>query len=361
MSSSTATSKPRSAFVQALGRGLRSRAFSILIVFAALVAVTTAVNPTFLGSSDGWRALLLDPSIYIILAIGEAIVIITKNVDLSVGSILGLSAWSIGSAYLAWPDMPVPVAFLLGIGVGAFLGFVNGGLVAIAKVPGMVVTLGTMYIFRGVAILWAGSKRINPKDFSQDFRDLGNARLIPDFIIVNDVPFFGNVKIGALPALTLLAVLVLIAVSWYMRNVRTGRQLYAIGSAPQAAELYGLPFRRLSFLAFVISGAMAGLAGAMFASRYATIMSTAGNGYEMQAIGAAVVGGVAIVGGSGTVIGAACGALLLTTINAALPILGVGSFWQKAVVGALILAAITLDRVLARRNERKLVAERMSS
>ncbi|MDR1768575.1 MAG: ABC transporter permease [Propionibacteriaceae bacterium] len=338
-----------------LRRAVRNRAFSILLVFAAIVVVTTVKNPTFLFSSDGWRALLLDPSIYVVLAIGEAIVIITKSVDLSVGSTMGLAAWSIGSAYLAWPTMPVPLAFALGVAVGAFLGFVNGGLVAVAKVPGMVITLGTMYIFRGVDILWAGSKRINPIDLSQEFRDLGNARLIPDFVDT------GGVKLGSLPALTLLAVLVLIAVSWYMRNMRTGRQLYAIGSAPEAAELYGLPFRRLSFLAFVICGAMAGLAGAMFASRYATIMSTAGNGYEMQAIGAAVVGGVAIVGGSGTVLGAACGALLLTTINAALPILGVESFWQQAVVGALILGAITLDRVLANRNERRLVAERMSA
>jgi rhamnose transport system permease protein len=334
---------------------LKQREFAILIVFLVLVAVTTIKQPSFLFGSDGWRALLLDPAIYVVLAIGEAVVIITKSVDLSVGSTMGLSAWAVGSAYLAWHDMPPILAFALGICFGALLGAVNGGLVAVAKVPGMVITLGTMYIFRGIDILWAGSKRINPIDFSDEFKSIGNARLIPDWIIV------GDVKMGSLPALTLLAVVVLIIASWYMRNIRTGRQLYAIGSAPQAAELYGLPFRRLSFLAFVICGAMAGLAGTMFASRYATIISTNGNGYEMQAIGAAVIGGVAIVGGSGTIIGAACGALLLTTINAALPILGLPSLWQKAVVGALILGAIVLDRVLAVRNARRLVAERMKA
>ncbi|MCW5953276.1 MAG: ABC transporter permease, partial [Propionibacteriaceae bacterium] len=177
----------------------------------------------------------------------------------------------------------------------------------------------------------------------------------PDFIQI------GDVKLGSLPALTLLAVVVLACAGWYLRNIRSGRQLYAIGSAPQAAELYGLPSRRLSLAAFMVSGAMAGLAGVMFAARYATVSSNAGTGYELQAIGAAVIGGVAIVGGSGTVWGAAAGALLLTTINAALPIMGVDSLWQSAVVGTLIIGAIILDRVLARRNERRLVAERMSS
>lgn len=336
-------------------RVLRRRETSILLAFLLIVSVATAINPAFLFSSDGWRALLLDPSIYVVLAVGQAFVIITKSVDLSVGSTLGLTAWAIGTTYQAWHDMPVVLAFALGIAFGTALGLVNGGLVAVAKVPGMVITLGTMYVFRGVNIMWAGSGRINSSDFSSEFQGFGNWRLIPDFIQI------GDVKLGSLPALTLLAVVVLACAGWYLRNLRSGRQLYAIGSAPQAAELYGLPSRWLSLASFMVSGAMAGLAGVMFAARYATVSSNAGTGYELQAIGAAVIGGVAIVGGSGTVWGAAAGALLLTTINAALPIMGVDSLWQSAVVGALIIGAIILDRVLARRNERRLIAERMSS
>lgn len=356
MSATTATrASTPPGFGARVAKVLRRREFSIILAFVVITAIATSVNHTFLFSSDGWRALLLDPSIYVVLAIAEAFVIITKSVDLSVGSVMGLTAWAVGSAYIAWPEMPTALAFLYGIGFGVFLGFINGGLVAVAKVPGMVITLGTMYVFRGINIMWAGSGRINPKDLSEDFRNFGNWRLIPDFVNLGD-----DVKLGALPALTLLAVLVLVAAGWYLRNQRSGRELYAIGSAPQAAELYGLPSRRLSFVAFVISGGLAGLAGVMFASRYATIASNAGTGYELQAIGAAVIGGVAIVGGSGTVWGAAAGALLLTTINAALPMVGVQSFWQEAVVGALIIGAITLDRVLAVRNERRLVAERMA-
>ena len=349
---STAAPRPK---VPVIRRIFARREVSILLAFLAIVLVATIINPTFLFSSDGWRALLLDPSIYVVLAIGQTFVIITKSVDLSVGSALGFTAWAVGTTYQAWHDMPTVLAFVLGMAIGASLGLINGALVAIAKVPGMVITLGTMYVYRGVTIMWAGSSRINSSDLSAGFAGFGNWRLIPDFIQI------GTVKMGALPVLTLLAVVVLIGAAWYLRNLRSGRELYAIGSAPQAAQLYGLPSRRLSLTAFVMSGAMAGLAGVMFASRYATVSSNAGAGYELQAIGAAVIGGVAIVGGSGTVWGAATGALLLTTINAALPIMGVNSLWQSAVVGVLIIGAIILDRVLARRNERRLVAERRSS
>jgi len=350
---SATVASPRQASV--IVRVFRRREISILLAFLLIVAVATSINRTFLFTSDGWRALLLDPAIYVVLAIGETFVIVTKSVDLSVGSTLGLTAWAVGTTYQAWHGMPTLLAFLLGIAIGTGLGFVNGALVAVAKVPGMVITLGTMYVYRGVTIMWAGSSRINSSDLGTGFANFGNWRLIPDFIRI------GDVKMGALPVLTLLAVVVLIGAGWFLRNMRSGRQLYAIGSAPQAAQLYGLPSRRLSLTAFMVSGAMAGLAGVMFTARYATVSSNAGTGYELQAIGAAVIGGVAIVGGSGTVWGAASGALLLTTINAALPIMGVSSLWQSAVVGTLIIGAIILDRVLARRTERRLVAERMSA
>ena len=147
-------------------------------------------------------------------------------------------------------------------------------------------------------------------------------------------------------------------VGYYLYTARGGRELYAIGSDPDAAELYGLNVRRRVLAAFVLCGALAGLAGVLYAARYGTVSSGAGAGIELQAVGAAVIGGVAIFGGSGTVWGAAIGAVLLVTINRALPILGIQDFWQRAVVGALIIAAIVLDRVLADRQERKLVEAR---
>ncbi|MDQ7993196.1 MAG: ABC transporter permease, partial [Propionicimonas sp.] len=210
---------------------VRRRETSILAAIALITVVTTAKNPAFLFSGDGWRNFLLNPAIYIVLAIGVSFVIITKSVDLSVGSIMGLTAFMTGSLFIAWPGMPTLVAFVVGTAFGGLLGLVNGGLVAIAKVPGMVITLGTMYIFRGINILWAGSTRINASQMG------------PDFLA------FGNLQLVGIPALTIVAVAVVAVAAWYLHNTRSGRELYAIGSAPQAAELYGLPVRRRMFVA----------------------------------------------------------------------------------------------------------------
>jgi rhamnose transport system permease protein len=229
---------------------------------------------------------------------------------------------------------------LIAIVFGGLLGLINGALVAFAKVPALVITLGTMYAFRGINVLWTGSDRINASDMPREFLRLGTAQVL------------------SIPVLTIVAVVVLIAVAWWMRNTRAGRESYAIGSDPAAADLYGLPVTRRVLTAFVLSGALAGFAGVLYAARYGTINSQAGSGWELDAVGAAVIGGVAIFGGVGTVWGAAIGAVLLMTINRALPVLGVPDFWQRAVVGGLIIGAIVLDRVIAVRQHRKLIEGR---
>jgi rhamnose transport system permease protein len=226
------------------------------------------------------------------------------------------------------------------MGFGALLGFVNGALSAYGKVPSLVITLGTMYAYRGVAVLWAGSNRLNASDMPDAFLGLGTSSLL------------------RIPYLTIICLVVVLALGWYLRNRRAGREYYAIGSDPEAAELYGLKVRQRILVAFVISGALAGLAGVLFAARYGTSNSQTGLGLELMAVGAAVIGGVAIFGGSGTVYGAAIGAMLLMTINRALPIVHIQDFWQQAVVGALIVGAIVLDRALALRLRRRLVVER---
>ena len=326
-------------------RVIRSREFSIFLAFALLVIVTCFFNSKFVFSTDGWRDLWITPSILLVLAVGQAFVIVTKSVDLSVGSTLGLTAFSVGMLNVSFPGIHPVVTFLAGIVIGALLGLVNGGLVAAAKVPGMVITLGTMYAFRGIDIVWAGSRRINASELNPSLLNLGTASL----------------PLIRIPYITVIAVIVLLVAAWYLRNTRSGREFYAIGSAPEAAELYGLRTRRRMLVSFIVSGACAGLAGVLFAARYGTIASNAGTGYELQAVGAAVIGGVAITGGSGTVIGAALGALLLATISRALPILGIQDFWQRAVLGVLILGAIILDRVLANRNLKRLTSERIPS
>jgi len=322
---------------------VRSREFSIAIVLVLIILAATIRRPTFVFSGDGWRDTLLTPSILLLLAIGQMVVIVTRNVDLSVGSILGVTAYVTGKIFIANPETSVVLVFLAGMLVGAALGAINGFLVAFFRVPALVVTLGTMYIFRGVLTNQIGSERIVAGDIPANFEKLGTDQIL------------------SIPLLTIIGLVVLAIVGYYLYTARGGREMYAIGSDPDAAVLYGLNVRRRLLSAFALSGAVAGLAGVVYAARYGTVSSSAGTGMELQAVAAVVIGGVAIFGGSGTVWGAAIGAMLLVTINRALPILGIPDFWQRAVVGALIIGAIVLDRVLSARQARKLIEAREQS
>jgi rhamnose transport system permease protein len=314
---------------------MKFRELPVIFALVVLVAVTWALNPLFL-SEQGIKDLLLNATILMILAVGQTLVIITRNIDLSVGSILGLVAFGTGSIFVAAPDLPIVAVFVLGMLFGAALGALNGLLITIAKVPALVITLGTLYIFRGINNAWAGGTQY----FAGDRPDA-----------------FGNLSVDTVlgfPVITLIAVVVVAIVAVYMLGTRPGRDLYAIGSEPDAARLFGIPVQRRVLLAFVVNGLLAGLAGVLYASRFNSVGATTGSGLELDVVAAAVVGGVAIFGGSGTVFGAAVGALLLTTITSALTALRVDKFWQQAIVGILILAAVVIDRIASVRSARKL-------
>ncbi|MBG6184848.1 rhamnose transport system permease protein [Arthrobacter sp. CAN_A214] len=327
--------EPRRGGRSAILSVLRLRELPVLIALVGLVLFTWGVNPLFL-SEQGVKDLLLNATILMLLAVGQSLVIITRNVDLSVGSALGLVAFSTGSIFFAMPDFPVVGVFLLGMLLGGVLGAVNGILVTVAKVPALVITLGTLYIFRGINNAWAGGTQYFAGDRPQEFGALS----------VDTVLGF--------PLITLIAVLVVVAVAVFMAGTRPGRDLYAIGSDPEAAKLFGIPVTRRVLLAFIANGILAGLAGVLYASRFNSVGATTGTGLELDVVAAAVVGGIAIFGGSGTVVGAALGALLLTTITSALAALRVDKFWQQAIVGVLILAAIIIDRLAGLRTARKL-------
>ena len=307
----------------------------MLLALVLLVGGTAATNPGFLDPQS-IRDLLLGASILVILAVGQTLVIVTRNVDLSVGSVLGLAAFATGKLLVAAPGTPVLVTLLAAATLGALCGVANGALIALARVPAVVITLGTLYVLRGLDYSWAAGQQINAADMPAGFLKLGTADLL------------------GLPVLALIALAVVLAAGFVLARRRGGRELYAIGSQPAAAVLAGIPVGRRVFAAFVASGALAGLAGALHAARFGTLDATAGTGLELQVVAAAVVGGVAIFGGSGSVHGAALGALLLTTIGSALAVLRIDPFWQQAVVGALLLAAIGLDRLLALRTAARL-------
>lgn len=306
----------------------RVRELGIVLALALLIAVTAAIEPRFihLGSLQD---LARNASIYAVMAAGQTLVLVTRNVDLSVGSVLGLSAYV--SADLLAHGSPLVVAFALGILVGGACGLLNGLLVTFGRVPALVVTLGTLYAFRGLAFLLTGGAQINAQSLPNAFLNIGTGTVL------------------GVPTIAVIALVVVIVVGLALRNFRSGRELYAIGSNEEAARLAGIRTSRRVVAAFVTSGALAGLAGVLFASRFGTVDATAGNGYELTVISAAVVGGVAITGGVGSVYGAALGAVLLGCITSALIVLKIDSFWQQAAVGALLLVAIAFDRFIGLR------------
>jgi rhamnose transport system permease protein len=313
-------------------RIFRIRELGIVVALAILIAVTAALEPRFIDA-DSLRTLAVNASIFAILAAGQTLVIITRNVDLSQGSVLGLAAFMAGDLLARNPDLPIPLVFVLGMALGAACGLLNGVLTTWGRVPALVVTLGTLYVFRGLAFLWTDGRQVNAEKLPDSFLSLGTDSVL------------------GVPILVLIALVVILVVGQWLRDFRSGRELYAIGSNPEGARLAGVRSDRRVLTAFVLAGALAGLGGVLFTARFATVDATAGNGYELTVIAAAVVGGVAIFGGTGSVYGAALGALLLGTITSSLIVLKVEAFWQQAAIGALLLIAIALDRLLAVRVE----------
>jgi rhamnose transport system permease protein len=315
---------------QLVERLFRARELSLVGVLVLLVVGVTLANSRFLDSQN-LRDIGLNVAIVAMLAVGQTIVVISRNIDLSVGSVLGISAFLSGTMFADHPGIAIPIVFVLGIAIGAAFGLINGALVAFGRVPSLVVTLGTLYIIRGIDFAWAQGRQINASQMPDDFLNIGSASIL------------------GIPWLPIIAVLVMLVVGFVLRSYRGGRELYAIGSNPEAATLAGIRVERRVIAAFVVSGALAGLAGVLWAARFGTIDATDGTGIELAVVAAVVVGGVNIFGGSGSVYGAALGALLLASIGSALVLLRVNPFWEQAIDGALLIIAIAIDRLLALR------------
>lgn len=335
MSTTLSAPERRERPVRRLESLLRARELGIGLVILVVFGLTTLSNPAF-AHAGSVQQLLLGAALIALLGVGETLVIVTRNVDLSVGSIVGLTAYIVGDLFAHHHQMPVVLGFVIAIAIGAAIGAINGLITTVARVPSLVVTLAMLYIIRGIDGVIVNGKTIDPGSIPKAFTAVGYRSL------------FG------IPWLVIIVAVIVAVAGYAMRSFRSSRELYAIGSNPDAAALAGIPAGRRVFTAFVISGALAGLAGALFLALHAQIDVSGGTGYELTVIAAVVVGGVAIFGGSGTVLGAALGAVLLNTINQALVAAKVSSFWNQAIAGALLLGAIAFDRWLSLRVARSL-------
>ena len=268
-----------------------------LLAAMAMVVVPVAFLNPLIFSAVNLRSLAMDASLLFIAGLAQLLVMLTRNIDLSVASVIGLSAY--GSALLMSTDPALGVAAGIAVAcvLGLTCGLVNGAVVAYGRVPAIVVTLGTMSIFRGLHSLWTGGKQISADMVPQAWLDLTAAR------------------VAGVPVMVLISIAILGTAGWALAKTETGRRLYAVGSNPSGAELIGLQTRRLVLGAFSAAGVLAGLTGALWASRYATVDARVAQGYELSVIAAAVVGGVALRGGAGSVAGLVLGALTLLVIR----------------------------------------------
>jgi rhamnose transport system permease protein len=314
----------------------RLRELSLFAVMAVAVFIFSLLINNYIGGSF-FNRVTTSVAITAVLAAGQTLVILTRNIDLSVGSIVGVTAYVTGEYLHNHPDLAPLLAVGYAVGIGAGLGLINGVLVAYARVPSIIVTLGTLAIYRTWLINHSDSRTITSDGLPDWVVELPNSTLVS----------FGEFDIRTIVA---GAVVLIVVLQLMLGGLKWGRWVYAVGSNPDAARQAALPAQRVILGVFVASGALAGLAGFLFLSRFGTITVNAGNGLELQAVAAAVVGGVNIFGGSGTLVGALLGAVLINLLDQSLlRVPGLSEFWRDAVLGTLILTAVAVDFLLGKR------------
>jgi rhamnose transport system permease protein len=313
-------------------RLVRPREFRLLLALLIISLAVTLREPRFLQLAN-LEQVALSATLVCIVAIGQALVIIAKQIDLSVGAIVAMSAFVSADWLQHHPDGSLAIVFLIGLAVGLLLGAGNALLVAFFRLPAIVATLGTLAIYRGGVIVYAEGRQIS-------------ATVLP--------PGYGHIAeihILGVPMLVWLALLITVAVGFAARFTRTGRNLYALGSNPEGARLAGIDERKHLALVFMFSGLLCGLVGVLWGARFGTVDAIIAPDLNLQVISAAVIGGVSIFGGSGTAFGAAIGAAIFAVLQNGVQLLGISQFWLQAVVGAVILVTVFLYNFFAKRTE----------
>ena len=320
-------------------RYFKRREVTLLVILAVLLALITLRAPGFLRVNN-LNDVLNDTSILVIVSIGQMLVIVTGGADLSVASGIALTGMTV--AMLNWfhPGIPIALIVLLSVAIGLALGAVNGSLVALGGIPPIITTLATLGIYRGLVFLESGGQWVSASKMSETFRDL---------------PHYTPLGVTNLLA---AAVIVAMAAAVFLRLTRAGREIYGVGGNITAARFVGINLKRITFLVYVLCGALTGLSGLLWVARYASAQNDTATGFELQTIAACVIGGASLVGGSGTVLGVVLGAIFLGIVNNALPMIDLSPFYQMAIQGFVILVAIVANTVVDRRNQAAMLRTR---
>ncbi|GKY89857.1 ABC transporter permease [Sinisalibacter aestuarii] len=314
-----------------LKRLVTARETILLGAIVMLLALIATRFPGFVAPGN-LASVFNDTSPLILLALGQMIVILTKCIDLSVAANLALTGMVVAMLNVAYPGVPVPVILVIAVTLGTIMGLFNGLLVWKLEIPPIVVTLGTMTIYRGIIFLISEGKWVNSHEMSDPFKAFPRAEVL------------------GLPVLSWVAILAVVVIYLLMTRTTLGRAFYAVGGNPHAAVYAGINVGRTQFWAYTIAGALAGITGYLWVSRYAVAYVDIAGGFELTVVAACVIGGVSIAGGIGSVIGALLGAVFLGVINNALPVINVSPFWQLAISGGAIIIAVALN---ARANRTK--------
>jgi rhamnose transport system permease protein len=315
---------------------LKQREPLLAAMVVLLVVAVGLREPAFL-SLGSLANLVTDSTLLVMLALTQMLVIVTRGVDLSVASNLALSGMVAAMLGAHYPNLPLPLIMLAAVAVGLGLGLVNGWLIGRLELPPIVVTLGTMSVYRGAVFVLSGGAWVSAHQMPAHFIAFPLDRLL------------------GLPHLVWIAAATLAAMAWVARSTRFGRDLYAIGNAPQCAGYIGIPSHKRLLWTYALSGGVSGLCGYLWVARYAVAYTEIAYGFEFTVIAACVIGGVSIGGGVGTVLGATLGALFLTVIGNALPVLQVSPFWQSALTGLVILVAVLINARGAGRRSRQIL------
>jgi rhamnose transport system permease protein len=303
---------------------LAQRETILALMIVVLVGLVGLRAPVFLTGAS-LANLLTDSTLLIMLALTQMLVIVTRGIDLSVASNLALSGMVAAMLASHNPGLPLIAVVLVAMLVGLVLGLVNGWLIGYLQLPPIVITLGTMSVYRGLVFVISGGAWVSAHQMPADF------------------VAFPLTRVLGLPHLVWIAIAALLAMVFVARHTRFGRDLYAIGNAPQCAGYIGIPTRKRLLWTYGLSGLVAGLCGYLWVARYAVAYTEIAYGFEFTVIAACVIGGVSIAGGVGSVLGAMLGALFLSVIGNALPVLQVSPFWQSALTGLVILVAVLVN------------------
>ena len=319
---------------------LRELGIGIALVVTVLLFSLRATNFATVGN---WQDIASDVAMVVVVAVGETMVILTRNIDLSVGSIAGLSAYLSAQTLTVNNGLPIVLIALIAVGVGLAAGLVNGLLVAVGRIPAIIATLATLSIYRGLVFEATGGDYVFPDELPQSFQNLAAEKPL-------GLPFLAWVALG-----------VALAGAAVLRWAPWARDFYAIGSNPDAARLVAVPVVRRVITAFVISGALAGLGGFMFAVRFANVDTNSARGFELDVVTAVVIGGVNVFGGSGTILGATLGALLVAVIDNGFTLLKFSEFWKIFFEGTAIVVAVTVDALIKGRVQEALRRRRRAA